>query len=102
MRVGTRISAITDRRRRGLDATQVVTELNRVLRGWPGSFGLGPVRDAYRAINAHTRYRFRKWWGAKHKNARFGPCGYWSRWLERIPGRLQLRGDPSRRPLSNA
>ena len=36
---------------------------------------LDELAEAYRAINVHTRYRFRKWWGAKHKNARFGPCG---------------------------
>jgi group II intron reverse transcriptase/maturase len=101
-RVCERISAITDRRRSGLDPDEVVGELNRVLRGWAGYFCLGPVGDAYRAINAHTRYRFRKWWGAKHKNARFGPCWYWSPWLEKTFGLLQLRWDPSRLPHANA
>ncbi len=102
VRVCKRISTITNRRRSGLDPTKVVTELNRVLRGWAGYFCLGPVGDTYRAINAHTRYRFRKWWGAKHKNARFGPCWYWSPWLERTFGLLQLRWDPSRLPHANA
>jgi group II intron reverse transcriptase/maturase len=66
-RVCETISAITDRKRSGLDSAEVVTELNRVLRGWAGYFCLGPVSDAYRAINAHVRYRFRRWSGAKHK-----------------------------------
>jgi group II intron reverse transcriptase/maturase len=101
-RVCERISAITDRRRSGLESAEVVIELNRVLRGWAGYFCLGPVGDAYRAINAHTRYRLRKWWGAKHKNARFGPCWYWSPWLERTFGLLQLRWDPSRLPHAKA
>ena len=102
VRVCQKISTITDRRRSGLAPAEVVAELNRVLRGWAGYFCLGPVSDTYRAINSHTRYRFRKWWGAKHKNARLGPCWYWSPWLERTYGLLQLRWDPSRRPLSNA
>ncbi len=55
-RVCKRISTITNRKRSGLDPTEVVTELNRVLRGWAGYFCLGPVSDAYRAINAHTRH----------------------------------------------
>ena len=97
-----RIGVITDRKRSGLDATPAVAELNRVLRGWAGYFRLGPVSDAYRAINAHTRYRFRKGWGAKHKNARFGPGWYWSPWLERTHGLLQLRWDPSRLPHAKA
>jgi len=44
-RVCERISAITDRRRSGLDSDEVVGELNRVLRGWAGYFCLGPVSD---------------------------------------------------------
>ena len=80
----------------------MVGELNRVLRGWANYFCLGVVGDTYRKINAHTRYRFRKWGGAKHKNARFGPCWYWSPWLERTHGLLQLRWDPSRLPYANA
>jgi len=102
VRVCKRISAITDRKRCYLDPDEMVGELNRVLRGWAGYFCLGPVSDTYRAINSHTRYRFRKWWGAKHKNARFGPCWYWSPWLERTFGLLQLRWDPSRLPHANA
>jgi len=102
VRVCKRISAITDRKRCCLDADEVVGELNRVLRSWAGYFCLGPVSDTYRTINAHARYRFRKWWGAKHKNAQFGPCWYWSPWLERTHGLLQLRWDPSRLPHAKA
>ncbi len=102
-RVCERISAITQRRRGGLDPAEVVGELNRVLRGWANYyFCLGTVSDAYRAIDAHVRYRFRRWWGAKHKGWRFGPCWYWSPWLERTFGLLPLRGDPSRLPPAKA
>ena len=101
-RVCERISAITDRKRSGLDPVEVVAELNRLLSGWAGYFCLGPVSDTYRTINAHVRYRFRKWWGAKHKTRKFGPCWYWSPWLERAFGLLQLRWDPSRLPHAKA
>lgn len=97
-RVCRRISVITNRKRSGLAPAELVTELNRVLRGWAGYFCLGPVSDAYRAVNAHVRYRYRKWWDAKHKNARFGPFWYWSPWLEQTFGLLQLRWDPARLP----
>jgi group II intron reverse transcriptase/maturase len=102
VRVCERISAITGRKNSGLDPVGIVTELNHVLRGWAGYFCLGPVSDAYRKINAHVRYRFRKWWGAKHKTRKFGPCWYWSPWLEQTFGLLQLRWDPSRLPHANA
>ena len=101
------ISAITNRKRSGLAPDRMVAELNHVLRGWAGYFCLGPVSDAYRAINAHTRYRFRQWWGAKHRTGKrkrriFGPCWYWSPWLEQTFGLLQLRWDPSRLPHAKA
>lgn len=102
VRVCQHISALTDRRRSSLAPAELVTELNRVLRGWAGYFCLGPVSDAYRAVNAHVRYRFRRWWGAKHKTRSFGPCWYWSPWLERTFGLLQLRWDPTRLPHAKA
>jgi len=101
-RVCDRISAIMDRKRSVLDPDEVVGELNRVLRGWAGYFCLGPVSDTYRAINTHVRYRFRRWWGPKHNTRKLGPCWYWSPWLERTFGSLQLRWDASRLPHANA
>jgi hypothetical protein len=102
MRVCRKVSMITDRRRSGLDVTEIVKELNDVLRGWANYFCLGPVSNAYRAINSHTRYRFRRWWKAKHKGWKFGPRWYWSPWLEQAFGLLQLRWDPSRLPHAKA
>ena len=103
-RVCERISAITDRKRSYLDPSRVVGELNGVLHGWAGYFCLGPVSDAYRAINGHVRYRFRRWWSAKHKvrSRKLEPCWYWSPWLEQTFGLLQLRWDPSRLPHAKA
>jgi RNA-directed DNA polymerase len=103
-RVCETIGAITHRKRSGLEPAEVVTELNRVLRGWAGYFCLGPVSDTYRTINAHVRYRFRRWWSAKHKvrSRKLEPCWYWSPWLERTFGLLQLRWDPRRLPHAKA
>jgi hypothetical protein len=63
---------------------------------------MGPVSDAYRKINSHVRYRFRKWWLAKHKNARLSRYWQWSRWLEQEFGLLELKWDPSRLPHAKA
>jgi group II intron reverse transcriptase/maturase len=102
VRVCQKISTMTDRKRAGLSETEMVAELNPVLRGWAGYFCLGPVSSAYRKINAHVRYRFRRWWGAKHKRRASGPQWYWSPWLEKTFGLLQLKWDPSRLPHAKA
>jgi len=101
-RVCEKISAMTGRDAAQLDAEDMVAELNPVLRGWAGYFCLGPVSDAYRIINAHTRYRFRKWWTAKHKNAWLNGRWRWSRWLEQEFGLLELKWDASRLPHAKA
>ena len=97
-RVCEKISAMTGRDRTTLSADQMVEQLNPVLRGWAGYFCLGPISDAYRTINAHVRYRFGKWWLAKHKNARLDGRWHRGRWLEQEFGLLQLKWDPSRLP----
>jgi group II intron reverse transcriptase/maturase len=101
-RVCETVSALTGRKRTFLEVAEMVTRLNRVLRGWAGYFCLGPVSDTYRTINSHVRYRFRKWWGAKHKTRQWGPSWYWSPWLEKTFGLLQLRWDPRRLPNAKA
>ncbi len=103
-RVCQKISAMTGRNTTKLSPTEMTTELNPVLRGWAGYVCIGPVSDTYQTINAHVRYRFRKWWSAKHKIKpdRLGPCWYWSPWLERKFGLLQLKWDLSRLPHAKA
>jgi len=101
-RVCEKISAMTGRNRTLLSPAEMVADLNPVLRGWAGYFCLGPVSDAYREINSHTRYRFRKWWRAKHKGVIVSPCWYWSPWLERKFGLLQLKWDAIRLPHAKA
>jgi group II intron reverse transcriptase/maturase len=101
-RVCETISALTDRKRCGLSVAELVSELNRVLRGWAGYFCLGPVSEPYRKVNAHVRYRFRQWWAGKHKARRLGPQGHRGSWLEQQFGLLELRWDPLRLPNANA
>lgn len=101
-RVCETISAMTGRNAAQHSAEEMVAELNPVLRGWAGYFCMGPISDAYRTINSHVRYRFRKWWLAKHKGARVDGRWHWSRWLEQEFGLLQLKWDPSRLPHAKA
>ena len=61
------IHEITSSRWRMLDAPDRVVRLNRLLRGWANYFCLGPVSKAYRAVDAHARYRLRRWLCRKHK-----------------------------------
>jgi group II intron reverse transcriptase/maturase len=46
---------------------QEVVRLNRMLVGWANYFCLGGVSKAYRAVDAHTRWRLRQWLRRKYK-----------------------------------
>ena len=102
MRVCEKISDMTSRQHGYLSEEQMVIGLNRVLNGWANYFCLGPVSDAYRKINSHVRYRFRRWWERKHKTRVSGPRWYWSPWLEEKFDLLQLKWDPPRLPQAKA
>jgi hypothetical protein len=75
-RVTREISVQTSRRMNLLEAERVVGRLNRLLIGWGNYFCLGPVSTAYRAVDAHTRYRLRWWLCAKHKHSGAGTTRY--------------------------
>lgn len=100
-RVCAKISAMTGRGHGYLSEEQMVLALNPVLKGWANYFCLGPVSKAYRKINSHVRYRFRRWWENKY-GTRAGLRWYWSPWLEQAFGLAQLRWDPSRLPNAKA
>jgi RNA-directed DNA polymerase len=61
------ISQQTGRNQTLLAHEIVITTLNRIMIGWANYFCLGPVSNAYRAIERHARRRLRQWLCAKHK-----------------------------------
>jgi RNA-directed DNA polymerase len=61
------ISEATSCRRLLIDSKDQVRALNRVLVGWANYFSLGPVSNAYRAVDRHARARLRRWLRKKHK-----------------------------------
>jgi RNA-directed DNA polymerase len=63
------ISAMTKRDQTWLDTEALVKQLNRKLVGWANYFCLGPVSNAYRAVDQHTRRRLRRWLCTKYKVA---------------------------------
>ena len=60
-------SHMTARRTERWETESLVERLNRLLTGWGRYFCLGPVTPAYRAVDAHTRRRLRRWLWVKHK-----------------------------------
>jgi hypothetical protein len=50
-----------------IDTEVQVGRINRRLRGWANSFCLGPVSNAYRAVDRHTAGRLRQWLRRKHQ-----------------------------------
>jgi group II intron reverse transcriptase/maturase len=70
------ISEMTRRSQTQQSAETLVEALNRKINGWANYFCLGPVSQAYRAVEQHTCRRLRQWLCVKHKeqaggNARF-------------------------------
>jgi RNA-directed DNA polymerase len=66
-RICSAISEETRRSKTQLDPKTVVQTLNRMMIGWANYFYLGPVSNAYRAVESHARRRLRQWLGAKYQ-----------------------------------
>ena len=86
-RICREISAATSTRWLLLETEQVVSQLNRKLVGWSNYFCLGPVSQAYRVVDSHTRYRLRRWLRKKYKVQSQGTTRFSDEYLY---GRLQL------------
>jgi group II intron reverse transcriptase/maturase len=79
-----------------------VARLNHMLRGWANYFRLGPVSKAYRAIDAHTRYRLRWWLCRKHKVRGRGITRFPDTYLYRTLGLVRLEPLTRSLPWANA
>ena len=81
----------TAKRRTLLPADQIVTELNDGLRGWANYFALGPVEDAYRAIESYVTWRLRRWLCIKHEVRNSGSYRFTDQYLHDTLGLVRIR-----------
>jgi group II intron reverse transcriptase/maturase len=84
------ISAATRRSTTQQAAEQLVAQLNRQIIGWANYFCLGPVSNAYRAVEGHTLRRLRQWLCAKHKRKGAGSKRYSDQFLHDRFGLVRL------------
>jgi RNA-directed DNA polymerase len=97
-----RISQSTERTTLTEETTQKVRELNTLLRGWGNYFSLGPVSKAYRAVDAHTRQRLRRWLRHKHKIKGTGTGAYPDEYLYEKLGLVRLARTTGNLPWAKA
>jgi group II intron reverse transcriptase/maturase len=89
------ISEVTSRRWLLLPVEDVVSHLNRKLRGWGNYFSQGTVGRAYQVVNYHTENRLRQWLCAKHGEPGPGYTRYPGRHLYQVLGLVKLRKRPA-------
>jgi RNA-directed DNA polymerase len=84
------ISAMTRRSQTQQDAATLVEALNRKINGWANYFCLGPVSQAYRAVEQHTCRRLRQWLCVKHKERAGGNTRFPQKALHQQFGLVRL------------
>jgi len=84
------ISEMTRRSQTQQGAETLVAALNRKINGWANYFCLGPVSQAYRAVEQHTCRRFRQWLCVKHKERAGGNTRFPQKALHQRFGLVRL------------
>jgi RNA-directed DNA polymerase len=97
-----RISQRTGRDTLKQETTDKVRELNALVRGWGNYFKFGPVSKAYRAVDAHCRYRMRQWLCAKHQRPGAGTRAYPDEYLYETLGLVRLEQTTRNFPWAKA
>jgi len=84
------ISEMTRRSQTQQDAATLVGALNQKINGWANYFCLGPVSQAYRAVEQHTCRRLRQWLCVKHKERAGGNTRFPQKALHQKFGLVRL------------
>jgi len=85
------INELTERRKAWRDVEEVISRINRKLRGWSAYFRIGTVSKVYRKIDSHIRYRVRQWLCAKFRVHGHGRRQYSDQYLHQKLGLYQLQ-----------
>jgi RNA-directed DNA polymerase len=73
------------------EPSEIVSVLNRQLRGWRNYFRLGAVSKAYRSVDNHVARRLRQWLCTKHKEPSRGIARFPDAHLYDTLGLIKLR-----------
>ena len=74
-----RIKNLTDRRRVGLELSEVIASLNLFLRGWGNYFRTGNAARKFRQLDRHVAWRLKRLLIKKRgRNLRAGQAGRWT------------------------
>jgi RNA-directed DNA polymerase len=84
------LSECTGRHMTLLPVEEIVARLNRMLVGWANYFCLGPVSQAYRALDQHVCRRLRQWLCDKHQVPGQGFGRFPDTYLHRVLGLARL------------
>ncbi len=95
------ISELTQSRWRFKDEEKQVAIINRKLNGWSNYFRLGPVSNAYRAVDNHVKRRLRRWLCKKHKVRGAGTSRFPDDYLYQTIGLVRLSATTRNFPWAN-